>query len=141
MQVDAVSLVVPLDVPAQLDELRKLKDGWADGIQHPSDWGSGYGKAPSHEGLDWIGDALEREYPDDLPFPRIYPTPEGGVQMEWTLGRFEAEIEVNLEDRVGEWLWIEVTSEEDGEAILNLDDSDSWAWLASKIRRLEESAG
>ena len=82
-RVDAVSLAVPLDIAAQLEELRNLKDGWADGIQHPSDWGSGYGKAPRHDGLNWLWDRLEREYPDDLPLTCIYPTPEGGVQMEW----------------------------------------------------------
>ena len=139
MQVDAVSLIAPLDIEAQLDRLRILEDGWADGMQHPRDWGKGYGKAPSHEGIDWLGDTLEREYPGDLPLPRIYPTPEGGVQMEWTLGRFGAELEVNLDDRVGEWLWIDIASEDEDEESLNLDDSDSWSWLAAEIRRLGSS--
>ena len=141
MQVDTVSLISPLDISAQLDELRNLKDGWADGVQHARDWGQGYGKAPSHEGLDWLGDKLKSEYPDDLPLPRIYPTPEGGVQMEWVLGGFEAEIEVNLEKREGEWLWIEVTSEDVVDTILNLDDSDSWVWIACELRSLEASPG
>ncbi len=99
----------------------------------------GYGKAPSHEGIDWLGDTLEREYLGDLPLPRIYPTPEGGVQMEWTLGRFGAELEVNLDDRVGEWLWTYIASEDADEESLNLDDSDSWSWLAAEIRRLGSS--
>ena len=47
MQVDDISLLHPLDVPARLDEFRDMKDGWADGMQHPSDWGNGYGRAPS----------------------------------------------------------------------------------------------
>ena len=64
MQVDAINLVISLDIAAQLDRLRNLKDGWADGMQHPRDWGKGYGKAPSHEGLDWLCDTLGREYPD-----------------------------------------------------------------------------
>ncbi len=140
MQVDSVSLIAPLDIAAQLDRLRNLKDGWADGMQHPRDWGKGYGKAPSHEGLDWLGDTLEREYPDDLPLPRIYPTPEGGVQMEWTLGGFVAVLEVNLDGREGEWLWFDIASEDEDEESLNLDDSDSWSWLAAEIRRLEASS-
>ena len=142
MRVDAVRLVVPTDIPAQLDELRNLKDGWADGIQHPSDWGSGYGKAPSHEGLDWLGDTLEREYPDHLPLPRIYPTPEGGVQMEWTLGRIDISLEIDLRDHTGYWHWVDVNDfDKEGEKALDLDDSDSWAWIAAEIRRLEESPG
>ena len=135
-QVDAISPITPLDIAAQLDDLRNLKDGWADGVQHAKDWGKGYGKAPSLKGLDWLGNKMEHEYPKDLPLPRIYPTPEGGVQMEWTLGGFEAEIEVNLDDRVGEWLWIEIASENAEEGTLNLSDSDSWAWLSAEIRRL-----
>lgn len=140
MRVGAVCLVVPLDVPAQLDELRKLMDGWADGIHHPSDWGSGYGKAPSHEGLNWLGDKLEREYPDDLPLPRVYPTPEGRVQMEWTIGKFDISLEVDLRDHTGYWHWVDLNDfDRDGEKELNLDDSDGWAWIATEIRRLEAS--
>lgn len=126
----------PLDVPTRLDEFRNLRDGWADGIQHPSDWGNGYGYAPRHEGLDWLTAKFTAEYPDDLPLPYTYPTPEGGVQMEWSLGAFEAEIEINLDDHTGEWLWVEIGSENEGDKVLNLDDGESWAWLAAEIRRL-----
>ena len=71
--VDEVKPLHPLDVPARLDELRDMKDGWADGMQHASDWGSGYGKAPSHGGLDWLADKFTSEYPDDLPLPSRIP--------------------------------------------------------------------
>ena len=141
-RVDTVSLVVPLDIAVQMEELRNLKDGWADGIQHPSDWGSGYGKAPSHDGLNWLGDKLEREYPDDLPLPRIYPTPEGGVQMEWMLGKIDINLEIDLGDHTGDWHWVDLNDfDKEGEKALNMGDSDSWAWLATEIRRLEASSG
>ena len=136
LEVEDVTLLDLLDVPARLDEFRAMRDGWADGIQHPDDWGNGYGKAPRHEGLDW----LAGEYPDDLPLPYTYPTPEGSVQMEWTIGAFETELEINLDDHTGEWLWVEVGSENEGDKVLNLDDSDSWAWLASEIRRLRKTS-
>ena len=60
--------------------------------------------------------------------------------MEWTLGSFGAVLEVNLDDREGEWLWTYIASEDADEAILNMDDSNSWSWLAAEIRRLEASS-
>ena len=141
MPVEDISALDQLDVVAQLDDLRHLKDGWADGMQNPSDWGNGYGKAPSHQGLDWLSDRLEREYPDDLPLPRIYPTPEGGAQMEWTIGSFDIGLEVNLEDRTGEWNWVDLNSRDEGETALNLDDTDDWKWVSSELRRFSGDAG
>ena len=134
-QVDDISLLHPLDVPARLDEFRDMKDGWADGMQHPSDWGSGYGKAPSHEGLDWLADKFTSEYPDDLPLPRAYPTPEGGIQMEWRLGRYDISLEVDFENRIGEWNWVDLNSEDEGENALNMDDRNDWQWVAVELRR------
>lgn len=58
----------PLDVRARLDDLRALSDGWLDGT----------GVAPPHAGLDWLASAFDRHFPDDLPLPHLYPTPEGG---------------------------------------------------------------
>lgn len=141
MQVEDIRPLDQLDVVAQLDDLRNLTYGWADGMQHPSDWGSGYGKAPSHEGLDWLADRLVRVYPDDLPLPRIYPTPEGGAQMEWTIGSFDISLEVNLEDRAGEWSWVDLNSRDEGETALNMDDTEDWKWVSSELRRFSGDAG
>ena len=135
MQVDDVSPLASLDVVAQLDELRHLKDGWGDGIQHPSGWGDGYGKAPRHDGLDWLAEIFAREYPYDLLLPRIYPTPEGGVQMEWRLGQYDISLEVDFDNRAGEWNWVDLNSQEEGESALNMDNADGWNWVADELRR------
>ena len=134
MQVETVSLIAPLDVPARLDAFRDMQDGWADGMQHPSDWGSGYGKAPSHEGLDWLADKFTSEYPNDLPLPRAYPTPEGGVQMEWNRDNNAVTFEIDLESRSAYWLWFDEGSDADDERHLNLNDMETWEWLAAEIR-------
>ncbi len=130
----------PLDITAQLNYLRALTDGWADGMQLASDWGSGYGKAPDPAGLDWLADSFERHYPDDAPLPYIYPTPEGRVQMEWSLGPFEVSLEINLASHSAEWFWVEIPTDAEAERTLNLDDANEWAWLASEIRRLARSS-
>lgn len=127
----------PLDVPAQLNEFRELQDGWADGMQVASNWGNGYGKAPDHAGLDWLSDTFERHYPDDVPLPYAYPTPEGGVQIEWSLGPYEADVEINLEARTGEWHCFDLDTDDSDMRDLRLSDPADWNWLAEEIRRIE----
>ena len=127
----------PLDVTARLDELRELEDGWADGMQYPpSDWGNGYGKAPSHSGLDWLSGAFERHYPDDAPLPYTYPTPEGGIQIEWSLGPYEASVEIDLEERTGEWHCLNLETDVSDLIDLDLNNPGDWNWLGQEIRRL-----
>ena len=131
--VERVSILHPLDVPARLDELRNMQDGWL--------WVDG--KAPPHRGLDWLSGAFERGYPDDLPLPYTTPTFDGGVQCEWTIGQFYIEIEIDLDTRKGDWMRFDEKSDfsvfED-EEILNLDDPSAWAWMADKIRETLERA-
>ena len=130
----------PLDVTARLDELRELEDGWADGMQYPpSDWGNGYGKAPAHSGLDWLSEAFDRHYPDDAPLPYTYPTPEGGIQIEWSLGPYEASVEIDLESHSAEWDVVDIPGDTSEEKMLNLDDAEDWTWFASEVRRLCEA--
>ena len=67
-----IAIMDPLHVPARLDELRSMQDSWLEGE----------GKASPHSGLDWLSDAFQSQYPDDIPLPYTYPTFEGGVQCE-----------------------------------------------------------
>lgn len=118
------------DVTAQLDALRNLKDGWYDGD----------GLALSNKGLDWLGAKFSDQYPDYLPLPRIYPTFEGGVRLEWSIGPNDASLEVNLSDRSGYWHNLNLQTDKDEERLLNLGDSGEWNWLNSKLRLFMESA-
>lgn len=138
--IERVRTLDPLDVAAQLDDLRNLSDGWADGVQYAGNWGKGYGKAPSHAGLDWLSARLADEYPDDLPRPYIYPTPEGGVQLEWRVGTYDISLEVELEARAGDWHNLNMENIEADTRLLNLDDSRDWDWLNTELKRLMEIA-
>ena len=115
------------DVCARLDELRSLRDGWLeDG-----------GKAPSHDGLDWLQGSFERHYPRDLPPPYAYPTPDGGISLEWTIGRLDIDIEVSLEERTGWWyVFNKDTGRGESEKTLNLDDPEAWRWAGKQLRDL-----
>jgi hypothetical protein len=48
---------------------------------------------------------------------------------------WEVTLEINLERKRGEWHALEMTSEKEEEKSLNLDESDSWQWLATEIVR------
>lgn len=130
--VEHIGLLDPLDVPACLDEFRSLRDGWL----------NGEGRAPSPEGLDWLAESFERFYPEDpdVPLPYVYPTVEGGVQLEWSLGSKELSLEVTLADHSAEWYWADISADDEDERVLNLDAVADWEWIANEIRRLGETA-
>lgn len=122
-------LVAPLDVSAQIDDLRRLKDGWLDG----------QGAAPSSVGLDWLDRAFNRHYPDDLPLPHLYPTEPGGVQAEWTLGPNEVTLEVDVNRRSGYLHVLDVDGDADEERNIELGGETGWRELAGLISSMSES--
>lgn len=126
--IEHMELVDPLDVSAQLDDLRRLKDGWLDD----------HGKAPASGGLDWLDRAFNRHYPDDLPLPHLYPTDPGGVQAEWTLGSNEITLEVDLDRRSGYFHVLHVEDDADEERDIDLGDESGWRKLAGLISSMSE---
>ena len=130
--VERVAILHPLDFHASLDEFRNMQDGWYEGD----------GKAPPQSGLDWLSHAFQRGYPHDIPLPHTYPTFDGGVQCEWSIGQFYIEIEIDLNARKADWIRFKRrTKAFEEEEILNLDDPSAWAWMAAKIRETLERAG
>jgi hypothetical protein len=59
----------------RFEEIAALEDGWLDGE----------GVAPDKEKLGSLGEVLVGDYPEDLPIPAIFPTPEGNLLFEWQL--------------------------------------------------------
>ncbi|MFP4541794.1 MAG: hypothetical protein ACLFR7_09205 [Opitutales bacterium] len=127
--VDHITLLEPLDVPARLDEFKTLRDGWLDGG----------GKTPKKEALDRLADAFDTFYPDDLALPHVYPTPEGGVQAEWTLPRREISLEIDLDNFKGYWHSLDPEDDEDEVDELDMGSPDSWMTIADKLRALDGS--
>jgi len=85
-RIQHIQVLDPLDIPSRLDDLRNLRDGWLDGK----------GTAPAAEGLHWLTGEFDKRFPEDLPLPFLYPTPEGGIQAEWRLPPFEVSLEIDL---------------------------------------------
>ena len=126
--IDEIAPLDPLDVPSRLLEIRQLKDGWLDG----------QGRAPDDEALDWLSKRFDSLYPDELPLPYVYPTPEGGVQAEWSFGDHELSVDIDFETWIAELHIISIdTSDEESDSIDLYNDSD-WIRLADRIRFLSD---
>lgn len=124
-----VPSVVPVDISARLDELRSIQDGWLDGD----------GIAPSSKGLDWLQEnATQHLGYSHIPY--IYPTPEGGVQIEWDIGPFRPSLEIDLETRVGEWHCLDLKKDESFERELQLDCLLHWQWIVNELHQLQIQA-
>ena len=124
-----ITILDELDIAARLDSFRLLTTGWCEGR----------GEAPSTEGLDWLSQAFEQYYPDDIPLPHLYPTPEGGVQAEWSLDTTEASLEIDINTHKGWWHVLNIETDSDTRDI-DLDDEAGWQELAEALRRLSGGA-
>lgn len=125
--VEHISLLDPLDVSARLEEFAQLKDGWLEGK----------GLAPSPKGLQWLSRTCESHLPDDLPFPYAYPTPEGGVQMEWGLGDTEVSMVIDLASQAAEWHALNLKTGAETSRSLSLNETSDWKWILDQIRELD----
>ena len=126
--IDHATLLDPVDVPARLEELKALRDGWLDGR----------GIAPVPAGLDWLAREIQTRYPGELPVPYVYPVTEGSVRLEWSITPHEVSLEIDLSQKSGEWHALNLDTDVDESRTLNLDDVAAWDWM---IRRLSEMIG
>lgn len=121
----------PLDVPARIRELREIRDGWYDASS----------KAPPHSDLDWLESSYQNHFPAALPRPYLFPTPEGNVEAEWSLGENSVILKFCLADRQGEWFRFSKTDDTNEESqTLDLNDANDWQWFAREIGRLADAA-
>ena len=122
--INTILVLEPLDVSVQVDKLKMLKDGWLDGE----------GKAPLHEGLDWFVYAFDTHFGDSLPLPYIYPTYEGGIQLEWSHGSWELSLEIDLTFHTGYWHALDTENSQVDEKDLNLNEEEYWSFLTQQIQ-------
>jgi hypothetical protein len=126
--IERTTLLDPLDVPARLEELKALRNGWL----------NGQGIAPDPSGLDWLALEIKTKYPEALLPPYVYPVAGGGVRLEWSITPHEVSLEIDLGQKSGEWHALNLDTDDDEFQTLKLDDQVAWDWL---IRRLSEMVG
>ena len=97
-------------------------------------------RKPSPSGLAWLSKAWTEAWPDEAALPYAYPTPEGGVQFEWSTAETSLTAELDLNTRVAEVL---VSRTADGEVLeearLELDKAEQWEALAGLVQRYTEA--
>lgn len=124
--VEHVSPLDPLDVTLRLEELAALKDGWLDGK----------GQAPAPKKLQQLAALFEANFDADLPLPHLYPTPEGGIQAEWSLGDWEASLEINLDTQAGVYQALKLSDRQSYEHILSLNSVEDWKTLNEALKNI-----
>lgn len=128
--IEAISRIEPLDpldVPARLEALALLKDGWMDGE----------GIALSKGSISWFSGSWMAFWPEDLPLPYLYPTPLGMLQAEWSGEHRSVTLEVDTSKKTASLL---VSRNDDGEVDtdleLNLEQASGWSEIARIVRSL-----
>ncbi|MEA5416521.1 hypothetical protein [Synechococcus sp. BA-132 BA5] len=122
-------------------ELRDLATGWLEGK----------GAAPTSELLQLVGEWLAEHQRLDLEQPRLYPTPEGGVEAEWRIGRLDLSVEFDPSSGLAEWHQLDLDSGAVVEQRVVLQDAPGLRKLGNKLQQFlthanqigepEESAG
>ena len=116
-----------LSISNQLERLKALRDGWLDG----------HGTAPSIDGLDWLAGELERRFRPGISVPYLYPMEAGGVQAEWTKGRHDISMEINLTERTGELYSLHLDDDWEVVGKLDLSCESSWEIVTVLIEGLD----
>jgi hypothetical protein len=124
--IEQVTALDRLDIGGRLDELRGLQPGWLEG----------HGVPPSAAGLTWLSESFGANFPEDVPSPHLYPTPEGGIRAEWSLDPFELSLDIDLATHMGSWHALNILNQSEDVLSFNLDDSNAWASLAIAIRKM-----
>lgn len=129
--VEHVNPLDPLDIETRLEELAQLQDGWLDDK----------GRALDGVSLKRLIQAFDERFNPELPLPYLYPTPDGGVQAEWTLGNWEVSLEISLPSLAAEYQAVDIATGETREHVLSLsaEDGAGWAALDKALIQLQEA--
>lgn len=109
-----------------LEALAELEEGWLDGK----------GRAPDKTQLAWLSTAFDTFYGPSLPLPYLYPTAEGGVQVEWSSGDWEISLEIDLAGQVAEWQALNLKTQACHEQSLNLEKPEGWQKINQNLQEL-----
>ena len=128
--VEHMTLLDPLDVETRLEELATLRDRWL----------NGQGFTLDKAGLKALAEAFEQHFDSELPLPYIYPTPEGGVLAEWSLGQWAVSLDIALPSQAAQYQALNLASDQAIDDDLNLSESQGWDTLNRALKDLSLAA-
>ncbi|MCL2282772.1 MAG: hypothetical protein FWC26_05590 [Fibromonadales bacterium] len=115
-----------LDIESQLNSIAKLKEGWFDGK----------GSAFNHDELKRLSDKFEQNFSSDIDLPYLYPTPDDSIRAEWTFKKYEVSLEIEIPSLNAYYHQLNIDTNEDVDAELELDKIDGWNELNGKLRKI-----
>jgi len=118
-------------IKEQLNELRGMEPGWLDGE----------GKTISDETINRTIKIFESFYPEDLLItPYIYPTEEGGIQIEWNLMPFAPSLEIFPDSDKASWHSIQFIGKEPLSyyADIILSSKEHLEWVKAQIWHMHQ---
>jgi hypothetical protein len=127
--IEHVTPLDALDVTLRLEQISALNDGWLDGK----------GLAPAKDKLlEWLANEFDANFDADLPLPYLYPTPEGGIQAEWTINDWSVTFEINLIEQRGEYQALNLRDHSCTELQIPLSKREGWNQLNEALKQLEQ---
>jgi len=114
-----------LDIESQLNNIAKLKEGWFDGK----------GSAFNYYELKQLSDKFEQNFSPDLDIPYLYPTPDDSIRAEWTFEKYEVSLEIEIPSLNAYYHQLNLDTNEDVDAELELGKIDGWNELNSKLQK------
>jgi hypothetical protein len=111
-------------ISRRIKDLSSRSDGWLDG--------EGQAMPPGSD--TWLIDNFSQL--DFITPPAIFPTPEGNLIAEWSLGPWEASAEVNLKTRTVLLHALDTETLVEREETLSLDTAQAWKRIPEFINAL-----
>jgi len=116
-------LLDQLDIAYRLNELQYIEDGWME---------DGSGLALDRNSLIKLSKLFDEYYWSDTVLPHIFPTPEGNIEMEWTLNGHELVLKIDLTTFKAEMIDIENETRTE----LDLNSDLGWKGLNDLLKEM-----
>lgn len=83
--------------------------------------------------LNRISAWFDAQLEEDSPLPRVYPTPEGGVEAEWLIGRRDVSIEFDPSQGRVEWHVLNLETNEAEDQSFAFDEASDMQALGARL--------
>lgn len=119
-------VIKPVGIESQLNNIAKLENGWFDGK----------GSTFNYDELKLLSDKFKQNFSPDIDSPYLYPTPDNCIRAEWTFKRYEVSLEIEIPSLNAYYHQLNLDTNEDIDAELQLSRTDGWNELNSKLQKI-----